>query len=639
MLNILHKLKNKIICKHRAAWSLAFARVREYLSTRDYSRCPGRARTNACGYTSAFSRAYARARSNVSNLSHPRAHARVCDRAYDRAFFHPTCTPNFTRTRKYARVRANACFPGYLRSACALIFALTLTLSVAALFPAPAAALLAPPGSAPPAPPPLPTFAAGGYHSLVVKADGTTWSWGRGGALGDGSTRDEIRLEPMQARGLTGITAVDGSSGHSAARTTDSQAWTWGSGLQGALGHGDASRRPYPEKVQTFHGVMDVATGNGFTLALLANGTVWAWGDNSEGQLGDGTRENRFAPVPVQGLHSIRAISAGSYHAVALRADGTVWAWGLVLLEEAFRTETPLQAPGLTRAVAIAAGGEHTLTLQADGTVWSWGRGTYGQLGRGTITTARTPLQVKGLSQITAVSAGDSHSLALGADGTVWAWGYNQQGQLGTGTATEAFPFGETIPRQVQGLEHLQITALSAGGFAGSVFSLAAAPRQEIILQIGTPEAQIGTIDLYAWGDNDYGQLGEGTRDLQPLPVQLPLDLTTTATLDVAPFIEADRTLVPLRFLGEALGARFHWDGEERRVTFTRDDREIILWIDQHQALINGRQVELDVPPRILRSRTVVPLRFVGETLGADFLWEEETRRITITPALSPPAP
>ncbi len=551
-----------------------------------------------------------------------RARAHACARAH--AF-----APGHSLFPRFAPTRLCRTLPPSIRLlACSLIIALACTV----LFPTPAAALLAPPGSAPASPPPLPTFAAGGYHTLVVKTDGTVWSWGRGGALGDGSDRDTIRLEPVQARGLTGVTAVDGSAGHSAARTTASQAWTWGSGLLGALGHGDSSRRHYPEKLQTFHGVMDVATGNGFTLALLANGTVWAWGDNSEGQLGDGTRENRYAPAPIPGLHGVRAISAGSYHAVALRGDGTVWAWGLALLEDAFRTETPRQVPGLTRAAAIAAGGEHTLILKEDGTVWSWGRGTYGQLGRGAITTTRTPLQIKGLSQITAISAGDSHSLALGADGTAWAWGYNREGQLGTGRPTETYPLGETIPRQVQGLEGLQITALSAGGFAGSVFSLAAVPCQEIVLQIGKPEAQIATLDLYAWGDNHYGQLGDGTRDLQPLPVPVPLDLTTRATLDVAPFIEEGRTLVPLRFLGEALGARFYWDGEERRVIFTRDDLEITLWIDQRQALVNGREVELDIPPRIIRSRTVVPLRFVGETLDAAFQWQEETREIIITP-------
>ena len=509
-----------------------------------------------------------------------------------------------------------------------------------------------------------PTLAAGGYHTLFLKGDGTLWGWGRGGALGDGSGREETRLEPVQAHNLSGITRLDASSSHAAALTATGRVWTWGSGLLGALGHGDSNRQPFPKEVEALSGLVDIAAGSQFTLAVKEDGTVWAWGDNSEGQLGDGTRENRYAPVQVKELTGVKAVSAGNYHAVALKKDGTLWAWGLVLMEGLSRTEVPVQVKGLTDVTAVDAGGEHTLAIKKDGTLWAWGRGVYGQLGRGSMMTARTPVQVKGLSKVIAVSAGDSHSLALLEDGTLWAWGYNREGQLGTGSATEEYPYGETVPRQVQGLAGgknasdknastskttdttqnatttgttasapLRIVSISAGGFAGGVFSLAAVAREEIRLQVDHPEARIGALDLYAWGENTYGQLGDGTRDLQTAPVRLPFDPTLKTALDVPPFIENGRTLVPLRFVGEALGASFDWDEDDRRVTFTRDEKTIVLWIDRHQALVNGRINLLDVPPRIVHNRTVVPLRFVGEALGASLHWEGETRRITITPS------
>ncbi len=481
--------------------------------------------------------------------------------------------------------------------------------------------------------PALPAVTGGGYHTLLIKEDGTVWAWGRGGALGDGSSRDENRLEPVQVRHLTGVNAVDASASHSVVRTAAGHTWSWGSGLLGALGHGDSRRRDFPARVQTLNGVVDVAAGSGFTLALLEDGTVWAWGDNSEGQLGDGTRESRYRPVQVEALSGVKALSAGNNHAVALKKDGTVWAWGLALLgADTFRTELPVQVPELTAVSAVAAGGEHTLILREDGTVWAWGRGVYGQLGRGAMTSARSPVQIKGLGDVVSVSAGDSHSLALEANGTVWAWGYNREGQLGTGTVSEDFPLGETIPRMVQGLEGVNVVSLAAGGFAGEVFSLATAARDEIILQIGEPEARSGSFVLYAWGDNGYGQLGSGTLERQAFPVQVPVDLTSRTLLDVAPILEEERTLVPLRFLGETLGATLNWDAEKRQVTLRRDELEVVLWIEQKQALVNDLPVELEVPPRIVRSRTLVPLRFVGETLGAEFQWDSQTREITIRP-------
>lgn len=476
----------------------------------------------------------------------------------------------------------------------------------------------------------VPVLAAGGYHTLVLKGDGTVWGWGRGGALGEGTSRQENQLQPVQAERLTGVVSLDASAGHSVALSAPGDVWTWGSGLLGALGHGDAARIDYPEKVEAVTGVIDIAAGSSFTLAVKDDGSVWAWGDNSEGQLGDGTGERQYLPVQVEGLSGVKAVSAGSYHGVALKEDGTVWAWGHVLLQDQSRTEVPVQVPELDGIVAVEAGGEHTLALKEDGTVWTWGRGVYGQLGRGQMVSARRPVQIKGFSSITALAAGDSHSLALQEDGTVWAWGYNRDGQLGTGAQVDDFPWGETIPSQVQGLDELELAALSAGGFAGGVFSLAASRCCQIVLQVDQPEARWKGLELYAWGENQYGQLGDGTRDLQPEPVKLEFDPTAPVVLDVPPFIENDRTLVPLRFVGEAMGAEFAWDEADRRVTYTRDEQEIVLWIDEKKALLNGQEQELDVSPRIVRNRTVVPLRFVGEALGAEFHWDGENRRITI---------
>jgi hypothetical protein len=88
--------------------------------------------------------------------------------------------------------------------------------------------------------------------------------------------------------------------------------------------------------------------------------------------------------------------------------------------------------------------------------------------------------------------------------------------------------------------------------------------------------------------------------------------------------------MVPLRFIGEALGAKVDWDNAERKVTYTLYGRTIELWIDKSTALVNGDPVVVDPAPYIVSGRTVVPLRFVSENLGAAVEWESKTQRITI---------
>ena len=103
--------------------------------------------------------------------------------------------------------------------------------------------------------------------------------------------------------------------------------------------------------------------------------------------------------------------------------------------------------------------------------------------------------------------------------------------------------------------------------------------------------------------------------------------------LDAAPFVnlEVSRTLVPVRFVSEMLGARVQWMQETKEVIITDNGREIILTIDSEVVLVDGKDGTIDCPANILDSRTFVPLRFVSETLGASVGWDGETRIITIT--------
>ena len=102
-------------------------------------------------------------------------------------------------------------------------------------------------------------------------------------------------------------------------------------------------------------------------------------------------------------------------------------------------------------------------------------------------------------------------------------------------------------------------------------------------------------------------------------------------TLDVPPTIVDGRTFVPLRFFGDVVGAEVLWDNEERKVTYTKKDRVIILYVDKKIAYVNGEEKELDVAPFIKNGRTLVPVRFVSENLDSLVEWNPNERTVRIT--------
>ena len=342
---------------------------------------------------------------------------------------------------------------------------------------------------------------SGYYHSLALKTDGTVWAWGSNdyGQLGDGTTTDKTTA--VQVSGLSGITATAGGGSHSLSLKKDGTVWAWGDDYYGQLGDGIQPYVPYITTAVQLNGqsgITAIAGGYSHSLALKKDGTVWAWGNNDYGQLGDGTEIDRATVVQVSGLSGITAIAGGYSHSLALKNDGTVWAWGsndYGQLGDGSRADkkTAVQVSGLSGITAISGGYYHSLALKNDGTVWAWGNNDNGQLGDGTTMYATTAVQVSeqnepsGLSRITAIAGGGLHSLALREDGTVWAWGNNLRRQLGENVPVYASYYERAV--QVSGLNY--ITAI-ASGYSHSL-------------------AQLYYGNLQAWGNNENGQLGDGT--------------------------------------------------------------------------------------------------------------------------------
>jgi len=120
------------------------------------------------------------------------------------------------------------------------------------------------------------------------------------------------------------------------------------------------------------------------------------------------------------------------------------------------------------------------------------------------------------------------------------------------------------------------------------------------------------------------------------LRVDVIIDKTTAyidkqpKTLDVAPRIENGRTFVPVRFIGEVFGADFNWDEKNQKVTYSMGSNYIELFIGKNTAHINGQAAPLDAPPFIHEGRTLVPFRFMGQSIGAQVEWNDATRTATI---------
>lgn len=103
-------------------------------------------------------------------------------------------------------------------------------------------------------------------------------------------------------------------------------------------------------------------------------------------------------------------------------------------------------------------------------------------------------------------------------------------------------------------------------------------------------------------------------------------------TLPQAPYTKEGRTMLPFRLIGETMGARVGWDGTNRQVSFQRKDRLVVLTIGSTQAQVNGETINLDVSPELVASTTMVPLRFIVDALGARLDWLPDTKEVIVYP-------
>ena len=276
-------------------------------------------------------------------------------------------------------------------------------------------------------------IAACSNNSLALKSDGTIWSWGRNNfyQLGDGTLTD--RATPIQISGLTNIEKIECGTYQTMAMDEDGVVYMVGSN-RGAFGIGTTNKsNSAPVDIGTYEDT-DMSAGWDFTF-ILDEGEIYAAGINTEGQLGDGTTTTRPTRFKISGISGVKQVSAGAQHALAVKTDGSVYAWGHNEHSKlgnggtsSVYVPTTINLSGIDYVAALT---KHSLAISSSGTVYAWGYNNAGQLGDGTTTKRLSPVLIQGLEDIVMIAGGASHSIAVDSSGTIWVWGDNAMNQLG----------------------------------------------------------------------------------------------------------------------------------------------------------------------------------------------------------------
>jgi alpha-tubulin suppressor-like RCC1 family protein len=353
----------------------------------------------------------------------------------------------------------------------------------------------------------------GEYHSCALDDAGRAYCWGHNstGQLGDGTLTD--RRVPTPVAGDRRFRWIAAGGLQSCGVTLDGDGYCWGRGV--ALGHGVWTNSPVPVLVLGGHSWRSIDMGIWHACGVTTAGEGYCWGYGSNGRLGTGSTTDQAEPVLLAG-RVFEMISAGRDHSCGVAAGGAALCWGYGGWGQlgngagaSALSPTPVSGTGLLWDV-VSAGGAHSCGVLQDGRGACWGYGYQGQLGVGARGYTFGPLVVAGGWELASVDAGAHHTCATTTDGAGLCWGYGSEGQIGNGD----FPIAQQTPAEV------------AGGLDFSFVSAAGAPYVLGESASGGFSCGITTNGgIFCWGDNLYGQIGDGTsarRRLLPTPIRDP---------------------------------------------------------------------------------------------------------------------
>ncbi len=391
------------------------------------------------------------------------------------------------------------------------------------------------------------TVDAGSFDACGITPSAQAYCWGYNGDGQLGSGAGSNRNVPTPIAGSLTFRQLSGGRYHTCGITLSGIGYCWGDNHDGRLGTNDQTSSIQPVQVSSAVTFQSIAAGRVQSCGLALSGLVYCWGFNQEGEVGayigvgaDSTVVK--IPRPVSG-QSFKTLSVGGLHACAIDIADDLYCWGFnnfgqlgnstsatpgctagalnavpwtlnnqaicdasLKVTSAVGLPVPVSKPaGVTSWKAIAAGYRHSCAIGNDNRTYCWGENQKGQLGNGTsspnaVTYSPQLVQVPAGVAFTSLSSGFAHSCGLTASGTAYCWGDNTGGKFGNGTETQS-----------------NVATLAAGGKLFSYISAGEA------LTCGVTSGGAGqTANVaFCWGDNSYGQLGDGTNNNAAAPAKI----------------------------------------------------------------------------------------------------------------------
>ncbi|WP_445340831.1 RCC1 domain-containing protein [Bifidobacterium sp. ESL0820] len=347
-----------------------------------------------------------------------------------------------------------------------------------------------------------------------------------------------VTLTPPPPSGVR-FSQVSAGIRFSLALGSDGNVYAWGFNRAGQLGDGTIVNRstpirvPRPEEARNDKDFrfVSVNAGQFFSMALDNHGTLWSWGYNYLKTLGnpnvaDSGMHNYseylvkvMLPEGAPAGFTYKAVNGNYTHTLALGSDGNVYGWGTCSEGQTGSHECdgicdyrPSLIQGFDKnhkIVALQTGLNYSTALDDAGTVWSWGSNLDHQLdpSAGAVVGNSKPIKISGLDKVhvVAIANGFANTLALDDQGRVWTWGMNKAGQIGNGSSPSKTDIFKD-PVQVSFPQGTRITAITSGGN----FYLSHAMALD------------SDGNIWAWGDNSYGQMGDGKTSAADSPQTTP---------------------------------------------------------------------------------------------------------------------
>lgn len=280
-------------------------------------------------------------------------------------------------------------------------------------------------------------LAIGSSFSIGIKEDGTVWSWGgdNNGVLARTVKNYEDARLPSQVQGINDAVSVVAYD-QVLVLKKDGTVWSWGGNDYRQLGY-DTEKRysDIPRQIPELTDVVDIASSIGTSFVVKRDGTVWGFGNSWNGMFGLDSNSEKQSLIQIKGLNNIVRIATGAENVVALDNKGQIWTWGaqgikLGRVVDVNENEPPRPYPAAplqikNKAVEVVGGTYGGLALLENGYVISWGRNRNGNLGRNLDKNAvsQTPAVIPNLSQVVKLAGNGSIATALTQQGDLVAWG------------------------------------------------------------------------------------------------------------------------------------------------------------------------------------------------------------------------